>query len=322
MKVAIEKLRHFDVFQYLTDNQIESVMQGAKKVKPANKKVIARKGFLDKLNMYFLLEGELLLDPEVGHSKTRVKAGDKRSKEVLVSNHPSLYKVISVQDVVLLQVSVAVLEQNTIEHRDDEYEIYEPISESEIEESHILFDLLVRLNNQDYVLPSLPAVAMKIRDKLLDEHSDYKGISDVVMMDPVMTTKMIKVASSAYYSRGNAVKTLEMALSRIGLNTVMDMVSTFALNELFKSDDSLINIRMYQLWEHSIDIAVMSYVVALHAENCHADHAMLAGLVHDIGVNAILSLAKEYPEVTSSKKHLSQVVLRIPVKMNTDSGGR
>ena len=58
MKVAIEKLRHFDVFQYLTDNQIESVMQGAKKVKPANKKVIARKGFLDKLNMYFLLEGE------------------------------------------------------------------------------------------------------------------------------------------------------------------------------------------------------------------------------------------------------------------------
>jgi len=54
---------------------------------------------------------------------------------------------------------------------------------------------------------------------------------------------------------------------------------------------------MKELWEHSTRVAAICYVLARLTRRFNPEHAMLAGLVHDIGSVAILSYASRIGEL-------------------------
>ncbi len=68
---------------------------------------------------------------------------------------------------------------------------------------------------------------------------------------------------------------------------------------------------MCMLWEHSIEIASISFVLAKITHGFNAEHALLAGLIHDIGVVAILNKAVEHPLIMDSEEHLGKVIKKM-----------
>jgi HD-like signal output (HDOD) protein len=83
---------------------------------------------------------------------------------------------------------------------------------------------------------------------------------------------------------------------------------TFALKEVFQSDEPLIRDRMRDLWKHSSQVAALCFVLAREIKGIDPEEALLIGLVHDVGAIPILNYAKKYPELTGDAQALEMTI--------------
>jgi len=69
---------------------------------------------------------------------------------------------------------------------------------------------------------------------------------------------------------------------------VRNLITSLVLQQMFKPTSRQLETRMRELWEHSTQVAAISQVIAAKQPKIKTDEAMLAGLIHSIGVLPIL----------------------------------
>jgi HD-like signal output (HDOD) protein len=79
------------------------------------------------------------------------------------------------------------------------------------------------------------------------------------------------------------------------------------MSKMFHSKNSLIQQRMQSVWDQSREVAAVSYVIARGQRNLSADQAMLAGLLHAIGVLP-LCLYLDQNKINVDDETLSQLI--------------
>ena len=155
------------------------------------------------------------------------------------------------------------------------------------------------LENDRLILPSLPDVAMRVASVLENGISDADSIAEVIQTDPAITIKLIKAANSAMYGRCLPVETCAAAVVRLGSALTHKLVLSLSMRELFTTESPQLQRRMRKLWKHSTEVAALCYVMARRDTRFNPEQAMLVGLLHDIGVVAILNYIDKFPvEVT------------------------
>ena len=82
-------------------------------------------------------------------------------------------------------------------------------------ENALLTILVDRINNDTLVLPTLPEVAIKVRQAADDPEVNLMQMSEVISQDPSLSARMIKVANSAIMGRAVKVSTLHLSLIHI-----------------------------------------------------------------------------------------------------------
>lgn len=132
-------------------------------------------------------------------------------------------------------------------------------------------------------LPTLPEMAIKIRDTIDDPNVSAEVLIRLLATDPSISAQIIKTANSAAFSNGNPVHDLRTAISRLGYRMLRNMVMIITMSKLFKAGSPIIRQELQRLWDHSREVAANSYVLALHQKHLKPDQAMLAGLMHDLG---------------------------------------
>lgn len=155
------------------------------------------------------------------------------------------------------------------------------------------------LENDRLILPSLPDVAIRVARVLDNGISDAESIAEVIQTDPAITIKLIKAANSAMYGRCLPVETCSAAVVRLGSALTHKLVLSLSMRELFTSESPLLQERMKALWKHSTEIGALCFVLARRDTRFNPEQAMLVGLLHDIGVVAVLNYIDKFPvEVT------------------------
>lgn len=167
----------------------------------------------------------------------------------------------------------------------------------------IAAEVLAALESNQLELPTLPDVAFKIRKALDDPNVSADQLVNLLSLDPVMSSLIIKAANSAALSNGRSVDSLRPAIARLGYRALHNLVMAATLTKLFEADSIHVSRRLKKLWEHSRLVAASSYVLASKYEHLRPDEAMLAGLVHDIGALPLCIYADRYHQ------HLSDDVL-------------
>lgn len=155
------------------------------------------------------------------------------------------------------------------------------------------------LEHDRLILPSLPEVAMRVAKVLDNGVSDANAIAEVIQTDPAITAKLIKAANSAMYGRCLPVETCAAAVVRLGSALTHKLVLSLSMRELFTTESPLLQTRMRALWKHSTEVAALCYVLARRDRRFNPEQAMLVGLLHDIGIVAVLNYIDKFPvEVT------------------------
>ncbi len=171
--------------------------------------------------------------------------------------------------------------------------------------------LLDDLEKQKLILPVLPEVALKVRDAVADEDASAKQIADVIILDPVISARMIQVANSPLLRGSQKTDTVEQAITRMGHSLVKSMVTTMAMEQIFKASNPITKKYMDQIWTQSTQVASIASAMANHFTKLKPDQAMLAGLVHNIGALPILTRAEEIPALLQDEEVFVSLLKRL-----------
>ncbi|MBN9424014.1 MAG: HDOD domain-containing protein [Candidatus Accumulibacter sp.] len=136
------------------------------------------------------------------------------------------------------------------------------------------------------------------------------ALAKIVVAEPLLSAKVIRLANSvALNPLGNTVRDVKQAVMRVGMDPIKSLAMALVLDQLRQSHrHSRCRLLSNRLWERSIHIAALSYVLARKLTKLDADEAMFAGIVHDLGRFYLLSRAAEYPELLDDTQTLAELI--------------
>ena len=179
-------------------------------------------------------------------------------------------------------------------------------------ESELLGKFLDDINNNRLTLPTLPEVAMKVRDVVQNPDSSAAQIAVTIGADPVLTTKLLQAANSPLYRGTKQIENLQSAIARLGGTVVRNIITGIVMEQIYQKDKSpVINKHLKILWLHCTKVAAISHVLARQHTKLKPDQAMLGGLIHDIGAIPILSEAANIPELKDDEELLNSIVQKL-----------
>lgn len=182
-------------------------------------------------------------------------------------------------------------------------------------EKEFLAELIDAITNDRLVLPTLPEVALKIRDAVNDPEVTSATLAEVIGQDAALAARIIKVANSPLMRGSVVVDNLQLAITRMGIAFVRNLATGLAMEQMFQATHDAVDKRLRASWEHSIEVASISHVLASNFTKLKPDQATLAGLVHEIGILPILTLAEDNPQILEHEKVLDKIITRLQGKV-------
>jgi putative nucleotidyltransferase with HDIG domain len=173
------------------------------------------------------------------------------------------------------------------------------------------FEFVKRLGEElarnDFDLPPFPDTALRVREALNDPDVSIDTLSSIVLSEPALTARLLRMANSAMMRRGPLeITDVKTAMSRVGLDMVQNAAVSLAANEAFHaSDGSPLREHLDKTRKHSIKVCALAYALAKKVKiTGKPDEAMLAGLLHAIGKFYILTRADDFPELFDNTEAL------------------
>jgi len=297
--MVLRFLNFFLPFQHLNDHQLIELANliQIKKI-PANKTFIQLHS--DTTYQYFLIDGTVEVGDDTA-TQWLIHSRSENSRNPLSRYRPSRYSVKSVTEIKVVIVDLeTVIQFANKAAQEDPFE--------KIKEHYLYKQLLKDLSNNRLQLPSVPDVAIKIRQALIDEKSNFRYIANIIASDPAITTKIIKTANSALYRSIHRIDDCQMAVTRLGTKVTSQLVTSFSMKELFTTKNKTLKKKMMAIWKHSREVAALSFVLAKITPGFNPEHALLAGLLHDIGAIPIISYADKHPDILEEKCDLDLLI--------------
>ncbi len=162
--------------------------------------------------------------------------------------------------------------------------------------------------------PEVMAVVMGSIGKLNDfgaMHNTYQALDDpnismsliskIVVADPVLSAKILKVANSAYFGLQKKVDSIFFAILILGLNNLKNIL----YHELFKMADIKSPIKGYfvqSLWKHVTLTSICASYISHVFDGLNKGTLFTMGLLHDIGKFVIANLPESERAGQDSKK--------------------
>lgn len=238
-------------------------------------------------HLIYLLEGRAVLDQ--GGRPLVVLAESARAREPLIDVAAPEGRLLVAEGTVLALVPLAALtdqppgmEAFTLTEEDldtDGAELVERLFEA--------------YRNDALTLPPMPEVAVRLRRLLDDPEVEINDVARVAQSDPVLAGGLVRAANSALFSGVGRASTVREAVGRLGTRTTQQLSLAIGLSAVFEARDPFIRQCMHREWQHSVNIAAISFVIARHRPGIDPEQALLAGLLHRIGAVPLLCLMDE-----------------------------
>jgi len=178
-------------------------------------------------------------------------------------------------------------------------------------EAHALEYIQSAIANNKLVLPTLPEVALKVREAVNGGKTSDAELARIISDDPSLAARLLQVANSPLYRARQKIENLQSAITRMGHVTIRNLITSLAMQQVFKPQSPLLARYLHDIWKHSVNIAAVSRALAMHCGHLDKEQAMLAGLIHQLGKLPILTLAEKFPEIAGDKAALDNLLEKL-----------
>jgi HD-like signal output (HDOD) protein len=149
----------------------------------------------------------------------------------------------------------------------------------------------------ELIFPTHTYAALRVRMTLDDPEVHIDTVAKVVQAEPLLAARVVAIANSVAFNRsGKTLADVRSAVMRLGVNLVRALATAVIMRQLTDAPMA----PQYQalaarLWDHTVNVAALAYVLARRVTHSNPDVAMFAGIVHEVGGFYMLSRAGEYP---------------------------
>jgi putative nucleotidyltransferase with HDIG domain len=165
--------------------------------------------------------------------------------------------------------------------------------------------ILKRLESDNLLVPAMPAIAVQCMRLLDDPKQTFKDVSKVISKDPLLASRVLRLANSAAFPGKSQVTTLEQSIARMGTEGLKLAICHYSMYQAFSSKDERIQAAFQGIWEHSLAVALIAKEIAGQLDGPgrpDPDTAYLAGLLHDVGKPVVAALLLEAEKLMSVHK--------------------
>lgn len=131
----------------------------------------------------------------------------------------------------------------------------------------------------------LPHVVTTVTRLIADNESTMKDFEDVIKMDPILVSRLLRLVNSPYYGVTQTINSISRAVAFLGMKNLHNLVVTDALKNIFnapQADETTFS--KIQLWLHSAAVSISAKMVAERIFGINGDDAFLCGILHDFGL--------------------------------------
>jgi putative nucleotidyltransferase with HDIG domain len=166
------------------------------------------------------------------------------------------------------------------------------------------------LSGSDFECPTFVDAAMSVRLALKKQDMSNGELARVISTEPLLSARVVALANSAAFRRGGPLATdVRSAVTRVGQNAVHNVAIALTLQQVARAVDlQPFRGKCEEVWAHSIEVAVLAYLLARQMKTMNPDEALFAGLVHDMGHFYLMWRAAHFPELTVDSETLSALL--------------
>ena len=133
-------------------------------------------------------------------------------------------------------------------------------------------------------LPPLPEVASKVINMVSDPDVSFKQVALEISKNQAMTTNILKLCNSAFFSKGKEITSIDRAIVTLGLKEVKDIVLLVAAKPVLDKPVTGYDLAQGDLWKQGLAVATMSRDIAvLKKKKDIADTVFTGGIIHNVG---------------------------------------
>jgi putative nucleotidyltransferase with HDIG domain len=149
-------------------------------------------------------------------------------------------------------------------------------------EQTLLATLEGEIASNRLVLPSLPEVALRVRELMAQSDCSVAQLARLISSDAALAARLIKVVNSSSYRGHKTIDNIQAAITRLGLQLVRSLVTQLALLQSLHGSGAETR-QLKVLSHHSMEVGAHCHAIASSYTTLNPEEALLAGLVHDIG---------------------------------------
>ncbi|MDZ4727798.1 MAG: HDOD domain-containing protein [Leptospira sp.] len=131
-------------------------------------------------------------------------------------------------------------------------------------------------------LTIVPPVLISILSLNDDNEMGFGELENKVQSDQVLVARLLKLANSPFFSRGNPIANMKQVITRLGFKTVRSMVAMSMTDSLFSQG----NYKKFkdEVWDHSIAKGIIAQFLCEEKKlKKEAEHSLTCGLMQDLG---------------------------------------
>jgi putative nucleotidyltransferase with HDIG domain len=134
----------------------------------------------------------------------------------------------------------------------------------------------------DPKLASLPQVYYEFRKAVEDPGIAFEEVGQIILKDPTLTVRLLKIVNSAFYSFSSKIETISHASSVIGTEQLSYLIlSTVVMDKFRGIPEHVMN--MNSFWRHSIACGLVAKKLAEYKGEPNSEKHFIASMLHDIG---------------------------------------
>ncbi len=135
-------------------------------------------------------------------------------------------------------------------------------------------------------LPALPAIAEEVVEMVENPKASASMIGKIISTDQGLTTKVLKIANSAFYGFPKKISTVDFAIIVLGFDALREIVVSISLvSALQKKGDATFDLQ--EFWDHAIFSGVIARRLARDLGYRVSGEVFVGALLHDMGISVL-----------------------------------
>ncbi|MGR6874289.1 HDOD domain-containing protein [Pseudomonas sp. HK3] len=165
------------------------------------------------------------------------------------------------------------------------------------------------------IIPPKPGILLEIQALMQQQEVDLIKITQLIKQDVALYAVLLSSVNSPWLGLRQEVKSVETAISLMGLERVLSLLQAVIIRSCFKGAP-LLN----SFWDTASEVAGICQMLATKYTNAKPDDAYSIGMLHNAGVPVMLTNFDDYQDFinTHRRKPANELCVYERQRFNTD----